>query len=486
MTTHLDPVLSSSQISAVVSQFNNEAVENGERTRRLVTGTTYWVYDSNTENFGPSKFVGFADMNFEKYEVAISGNWTGAQFNGAFTRERIEKVLGKPYQQNDSLEEKLLDWADDLGHNNIFDGVDTKKLKFLEILRDETVADTEVRPLEMYSTYSRCEVRDIFAPDAPCQPQRGAWGLHGIVSIPDRPGDYAFFVTFGQSQAGHDFDESITEEGVLSWQSQPSQNLQNKRISHFINHDELQNSIYLFLRPKRDLPYTFLGKLKYLDHDTTRERPVYFRWQIMDWDSDKVPTDEMGLELSESGTPHSLPSTAVAAGLSMTEPPKPKKRGSRTRSFSATKGINYSGNDASNKRLGLAGEKLVVRYEQETLFEAGRSDLAQKVVHVSADEGDGAGYDVRSYTIEGDQKYIEVKTTTTGPNTQFFISPNELAFSAQHPDEFYLYRVYSFNSQENSGKSYVLHGDVANKLDLSPTEYRAGLRGDLDSEPSNI
>ena len=53
-------------------------------------------------------------------------------------------------------------------------------------------------------------------------PQAGTWGLHGIVKIPDREGDFVFFVTFGQEQGDHAFDESITTEGEFSWQSQPS------------------------------------------------------------------------------------------------------------------------------------------------------------------------------------------------------------------------------------------------------------------------
>ena len=33
------------------------------------------------------------------------------------------------------------------------------------------------------------------------------------------------------------------------------------------------------------------------------------------------------------------------------------------------------------------------------------------VVHVAKVEGDGAGYDIKSYTSDGEQKFIEVKTT---------------------------------------------------------------------------
>ena len=44
----------------------------------------------------------------------------------------------------------------------------------------------------------------------------------------------------------------------------------------------------------------------------------------------------------------------------------------------------------------------------------GRPDLAEKVIHVSQIEGDGAGYDIKSFHEDGTVKYIEVKTTRGG------------------------------------------------------------------------
>ena len=105
--------------------------------------------------------------------------------------------------------------------------------------------------LALYEDYSREEVHGIFSPETVFVPQAGTWGLQGVVPIPDRPGDYVFFVTFGQSQGEHRFDEGITSEGVLSWQSQPQQSLNEKRVLGWIHHNEFINNIYLLLRPAR-------------------------------------------------------------------------------------------------------------------------------------------------------------------------------------------------------------------------------------------
>jgi hypothetical protein len=44
-----------------------------------------------------------------------------------------------------------------------------------------------------------------------------------------------------------------------------------------------RNHIHLFLRRAKGIEYTYLGLLKYLWHDPTRQRPVHFRWRVLDW-----------------------------------------------------------------------------------------------------------------------------------------------------------------------------------------------------------
>ena len=57
--------------------------------------------------------------------------------------------------------------------------------------------------LKLYEEYSRKDAHDIFAPETVFTPQAGSWGLQGVLPVPDRPGDYVFFVTFGQTQGAH-------------------------------------------------------------------------------------------------------------------------------------------------------------------------------------------------------------------------------------------------------------------------------------------
>lgn len=103
--------------------------------------------------------------------------------------------------------------------------------------------------------------------------------------------------------------------------------------------------------------------------------------------------------------------------------------------------------DARNRQLGKSGEERVFFAEQSGLRVAGRDDLARKVRWVSAEDGDGAGYDIRSFDPAGRERLIEVKTTTGHKQTPFLLSENERAFSEERLDAFRLVRLFDFARQ---------------------------------------
>jgi hypothetical protein len=338
-----------------------------------------------------------------------------------------------------------------------------------------------VPSLALYHDYTRQDVHDIFAPDAPFTPQSGTWGLHGIIAVPDRPGDFVFFVTFGQQQGEHVFDEGITNTGVLSWQSQPRQGFHHPQVQQFIHHDALTHTIYLFLRTTARHPYTYLGRLHYLAHDAEREYPVYFQWQLLDWPPPlegvrRMHLDVQGASDNPLGQPapvrsaHEQPPRLVIEAYHSS--PQRHRQGATTRTFRAQKEVDYADIDARNRELGRAGESLVLHHEREMLRRQGRPDLAQRVRHVAELEGDGAGYDILSFTENGTVKYIEVKTTRGSAETAFFLSANELAFARQHTAHYCLFRIYRYSLETRSGRCYVIEGDPESRCDVTPTAYR--------------
>lgn len=336
-----------------------------------------------------------------------------------------------------------------------------------------------MKTLQLWNDYLREEVHGIFSPDTVFTPQAGTWGLQGMVRVPDRMGDWVFFVTFGQEQGDHHFDESITEDGVLSWQSQPAQSLSDSTIHELIGHDDRVNNIHLFLRTKKRAPYSYLGTLGYLTHDSVREKPVHFQWQLLDWPAPPASLQRMALTVLPSLATEKTTSPPVRSNtLTVVAPPQPKVRrdGVPTQAFQK-KAPDYAARDQRNRQMGLQGELLVLQLEKSKLLDANRADLANQVTHTSIVEGDAAGYDIRSFETDGAIRHIEVKTTEGGASTDFFISPNELSFSARNAETYRLYRLFEFDPVRNSAKTYMLDGDITRSLRLTPIAFRAELLG---------
>jgi hypothetical protein len=126
--------------------------------------------------------------------------------------------------------------------------------------------------------------------------------------------------------------------------------------------------------------------------------------------------------------------------------------------------------DMRNRLLGEAGEKHVMAHEKRFLTLIGRGDLAENVRWVSRDEGDGAGYDILSFTDRGDRKFIEVKTTLGGIRTPFFMSRNEFAFSTSNADDYNLVRLFDFRK---GVRGFELRGRIDTHVKLSTETFRA-------------
>jgi hypothetical protein len=317
--------------------------------------------------------------------------------------------------------------------------------------------------------YSREDIYSIFNPTKPIDSIWKQWGIINLGKyIDEMKDDFIFLLSKGSEVGGHSFDEGITLDGVLSWQSQPQNSFKSQTIKKFIQHDEMLNNIYFFYRENKIDDYSFLGKLKYLSHDSSREKPVYFQWQILDWNIDN--NEEFNFqENAPKNTGLEIKNT-----LFLNSPPKPNKyrKGISTEEFRGRKGVDFSKKDKSNKELGLLGEELVLEYEIEFLKDNNRHDLAKKVAHHSVVIGDGLGYDILSYDLNGAKKFIEVKTTRGISKTDFFVTQTELRRSKAET-EFYLYRVYEFCEKTKSGKLYIKKGSLSNNFDLIPNEYKA-------------
>lgn len=131
---------------------------------------------------------------------------------------------------------------------------------------------------------------------------------------------------------------------------------------------------------------------------------------------------------------------------------------------------DVAGRDERNRALGERGEEFVFIYEQSTLFNKGRSDLAKRVRWTSKEDGDGAGYDIFSFTPEGRDRLIEVKTTNGWERTPFHISRNELDVADRRRENWCLFRLYDF---ARDPKAFELRPPLQAHVALTPTSFQA-------------
>lgn len=139
------------------------------------------------------------------------------------------------------------------------------------------------------------------------------------------------------------------------------------------------------------------------------------------------------------------------------------------------KRVDFAARDAHNRRLGRAGEQFALEVERKRLLQAGRDDLAAKVVWASHEWGDGLGFDVLSFDhLTEAERRIEVKTTSMPKHFPFVVTANEVACSDAEPDHYHLYRVFTFTTDP---RLYVVSGSLSARCNLQALAYRAGLKG---------
>jgi hypothetical protein len=135
---------------------------------------------------------------------------------------------------------------------------------------------------------------------------------------------------------------------------------------------------------------------------------------------------------------------------------------------------DYNKINISKEKIGKDSEKLVYDLEKEKLKKENREDLAEKVVWESQKNGDGAGYDIKSFEKKDKgyiEIYIEVKGTNKSINEPFDISKNEIEVSNKYKEQYYIYRVANVYSAQP--KFYRINGRIEDNFKLEATNFKA-------------
>ncbi|HMM00039.1 MAG TPA: DUF3578 domain-containing protein [Bacilli bacterium] len=140
--------------------------------------------------------------------------------------------------------------------------------------------------------------------------------------------------------------------------------------------------------------------------------------------------------------------------------------------------IDYLKRAKENAETGLLGEKLVLEFEIDRLNRLGLEEYAKKIEHVAINN-DVLGYDIKSFDIDNrgiHEIYIEVKTSATQKDVDFFVSKNEVNQSLKLEKDYWLYRVYDCSTSSNMPKFYRVQGAIENNFYLNPETYKATLK----------
>jgi hypothetical protein len=159
----------------------------------------------------------------------------------------------------------------------------------------------------------------------------------------------------------------------------------------------------------------------------------------------------------------------------LTSPPKSARpiSGIHQQQIRRSLSTNYLEREAHNRSLGMAGELFVLNFERARLARLGKEQLAGRIEHTSRVRGDGEGFDILSFEDSGRERLIEVKTTKYGIETPFFVSSNEVKFSAARPKEYHLYRLFGFRT---APRLFTVNGSFEATCWLSAASYLASVR----------
>ena len=129
--------------------------------------------------------------------------------------------------------------------------------------------------------------------------------------------------------------------------------------------------------------------------------------------------------------------------------------------------------DARNRDLGKAGETFVVAFERDRLRRAGRDDLADDVRWVADLDGDGYGYDIRSFEPDGQERLLEIKTTCGHERTAFWLTRREIDVAAEKCEVYRIRRVFHFR---NRAQMFEVAPPLEEGLLMSPMTFLASPR----------
>jgi hypothetical protein len=142
--------------------------------------------------------------------------------------------------------------------------------------------------------------------------------------------------------------------------------------------------------------------------------------------------------------PLTLPNVIDFNQVLVPAPSAPPERGGGQGKGTGPRKRDYVQQARDDDEVGRLGEIFALQYERWRLRD--HPELADRVRHV-AETDDTLGYDIESFELNGEVRYIEVKTTTSTLDSRFFVSSNELDSAARLGSQYVILRVCQITTQ---------------------------------------
>jgi hypothetical protein len=310
--------------------------------------------------------------------------------------------------------------------------------------------------LQENDKYTRRDIHNIFYPEFKFSEEGGGKiSRSGVVTLDlGIRKDYILFYIRGREPNLKE-PEEITNVGNFNWITQDRMKDKNiPQAEELKKNNPEEHRVLLFGRDKpkanENEPYKYYGPLEFIREYEDKDKKRRFVYKLQSNLSTPDPLIK--------NVPEEIKKPESNSKLTKEEPPSfnpPNEQGgNNNQNKSVKKARNY--NDEENKALGKAGEELVLKYEREKL--KNYPELLNKIEHTSS-KNDDAGYDILSFTEDGKEMLIEVKTTRRDASYPFLLSYNEYNTAMNNIGRYYIYRVYEFNHHSDS-KYYVLSGKL--------------------------
>ena len=262
------------------------------------------------------------------------------------------------------------------------------------------------------------------------------------------------------------FQERLKEADKILSTTRPGEMKIEQIIRNFVSHKDSYKDEIDFITDSHGVTRMYLKENQL--HGKKQSKP------ISDRNVEEILTNED--EVPE------VPKSESALKMS-TEVPHKKKRNVKSNTYIRKKDFSSYLEEYEKKLTnGYTSEGLVYQYEQERLKNLGREDLAKRVKWISRDNGDGYGYDIKSFDIDKKGKaktlYIEVKGTSSSLNTSFEMSRKEYKFAKKHMRK-HDYKIYRIGKEKGENKGYIIdHFEGLFKVE--PSQYLISLKDNVN------